>query len=229
MKPTGRQIINSAVSKADTLIPTQKTVRPSPNANEPPTATPYRDRVVIIDKTRATTAIANVVSVSPKQEEVTGCAKRKGDERNEQRALQKAQLLSNSNHPNHTNRHKHTSYRIPEHESGHALCRCHEKTLPTGKPERDGRRSNGEMKTKGGNNNSLNNQKTKGPNQGTHRVGGTAMARPNQGKTGGQTPSEESDTRKMDKAENTADSRAREVGHGGKVTMENSNEVLESL
>ncbi len=85
------------------------------------------------------------------------------------------------------------------------------------------------MKTKGGNNNSLNNQKTKGPNQGTHRVGGTAMARPNQGKTGGQTPSEESDTRKMDKAENTADSRAREVGHGGKVTMENSNEVLESL
>jgi hypothetical protein len=83
MKPTGRQIINSAVSKADTLIPTQKTVRPSPNANEPPAATPYRDRVVIIDKTRPTTAIAHVLSVSPKQEEVTGCAKRKGDERNE--------------------------------------------------------------------------------------------------------------------------------------------------
>jgi hypothetical protein len=83
MKPTGRQIINSAVSKADTLISTQKTVRPSPNANEPPAATPYRDRVVIIDKTRPTTAIAHVLSVSPKQEEVTGCAKRKGDERNE--------------------------------------------------------------------------------------------------------------------------------------------------
>ncbi len=62
-----------------------------------------------------------------------------------------------------------TSYRIPEHESGHVLCRCHEKTLPTGKPVRDGRRSNGEMKTKGGNNNSLNNQKTKGPNQGTQK------------------------------------------------------------
>jgi hypothetical protein len=31
------------------------------------------------------------------------------------------------------------------------------------------------------------------------------------------------------KAENTADSRAREVGHGGKGTMEGSNEVLESL
>jgi len=47
-------------------------------------------------------------------------------------------------------------------------------------------------------------------------VGGTAMARPNQRKTGGQTPSEESGTRKMDKAENTADSGTREVGHGGK-------------
>jgi hypothetical protein len=66
--------------------------------------------------------------------------------------------------------HKHTSYRIPEHESGHVLCRCHEKTLPTGTPERDGRRRNGKMKTKGRNNNySLNNQKTKGPNQGTQR------------------------------------------------------------
>jgi len=47
-------------------------------------------------------------------------------------------------------------------------------------------------------------------------VGGTAMARPNQRRTGGQTPSEESGTRKMDKAENTADSGTREVGHGGK-------------
>lgn len=55
------------------------------------------------------------------------------------------------------------------------------------------------------------------------------MARPNQRKTGGQTASEESGTRKMDKAENTADSRAREVDHGGKGTMEDSNEVLESL
>jgi hypothetical protein len=55
------------------------------------------------------------------------------------------------------------------------------------------------------------------------------MARPNQRKTGGQTPSEESGTGRMDKAENTADLRAREVGHGGKGTMEDSNEVLESL
>jgi hypothetical protein len=63
-----------------------------------------------------------------------------------------------------------------------------------------------------------------------HRVGGTAMARPNRRKTGGQTSSEESGTRKMDnKAENMADSRAREVGHGGKGTMEDSNEALESL